>query len=138
MGTVTGKGLPPGGNVLAGRRFLRRGDLVVASFAYQDNTCEFCREGLQTSCIHGGLLSEAPARSDIHERHQGHVEAAGVSRDGRFEDAGSTLDDQIDAAYRSRYRRYAASTPGPDHRPAGPVGHHQGAAGIAPTTLIRE
>jgi threonine dehydrogenase-like Zn-dependent dehydrogenase len=58
-GTVTGKGRPPGGNVLAGRRFLRRGDLVVASFAYQDNTCEFCREGLQTSCIHDGFLSEA-------------------------------------------------------------------------------
>ncbi len=26
----------------------------VASFLYQDNTCEFCAEGLQTSCPHGG------------------------------------------------------------------------------------
>lgn len=33
---------------------LKRGDLVVASFLYQDNTCEFCAEGLQTSCPHGG------------------------------------------------------------------------------------
>jgi threonine dehydrogenase-like Zn-dependent dehydrogenase len=40
---------------------LRRGDLVVASFAYQDNTCEFCREGVQTSCRHGGFFSEAQA-----------------------------------------------------------------------------
>ncbi|MFJ9380925.1 zinc-binding dehydrogenase [Streptomyces sp. NPDC101455] len=33
---------------------LKAGDLVVAPFAYADNTCEFCREGLQTSCLHGG------------------------------------------------------------------------------------
>ncbi|MFL6143771.1 MAG: zinc-binding dehydrogenase [Labedaea sp.] len=34
---------------------LNRGDLVVAPFAYSDNTCEFCREGLHTSCRHGGF-----------------------------------------------------------------------------------
>ncbi len=33
---------------------LKHGDLVVASFLYQDNPCEFCAEGLQTSCPHGG------------------------------------------------------------------------------------
>lgn len=33
---------------------VRKGDLVVAPFVYSDNTCEFCREGLQTSCLHGG------------------------------------------------------------------------------------
>ena len=33
---------------------LKAGDLVVASFLWQDNTCDFCREGLQTSCRHGG------------------------------------------------------------------------------------
>ena len=32
-----------------------KGDLVVAPFAYSDGTCEFCREGLQTSCLHGGF-----------------------------------------------------------------------------------
>src|SRR4051812_20865906 len=31
---------------------LKAGDLVVMPFAYADGTCEFCREGLQTSCIH--------------------------------------------------------------------------------------
>lgn len=30
------------------------GDLVVAPFAWSDGTCVFCREGLQTSCLHGG------------------------------------------------------------------------------------
>jgi threonine dehydrogenase-like Zn-dependent dehydrogenase len=35
-------------------RTLKRGDLVVAPFAWSDGTCEFCQEGLQTSCLHGG------------------------------------------------------------------------------------
>ncbi|MFI6600214.1 zinc-dependent alcohol dehydrogenase family protein [Nonomuraea sp. NPDC050536] len=34
---------------------IRRGDLVVAPFAYSDNTCRFCVEGLQTSCPNGGF-----------------------------------------------------------------------------------
>jgi len=33
---------------------LRRGDVVVAPFVWSDGTCDFCREGLQTSCRHGG------------------------------------------------------------------------------------
>ncbi|MFD6275129.1 zinc-dependent alcohol dehydrogenase family protein [Streptomyces sp. NPDC060209] len=35
------------------RRF-KRGDVVVVPFVYSDNTCAYCREGLQTSCVHGG------------------------------------------------------------------------------------
>jgi threonine dehydrogenase-like Zn-dependent dehydrogenase len=31
------------------------GDLVIAPFAWSDGTCEFCREGLYTSCAHGGF-----------------------------------------------------------------------------------
>jgi threonine dehydrogenase-like Zn-dependent dehydrogenase len=34
---------------------LQAGDMVVAPFVWADNTCDFCREGLQTSCRHGGL-----------------------------------------------------------------------------------
>lgn len=33
---------------------LAAGDTVVAPFVWSDNTCDFCREGLQTSCRHGG------------------------------------------------------------------------------------
>ena len=33
---------------------LNRGDVVIAPFVWSDNTCDFCREGLQTSCRHGG------------------------------------------------------------------------------------
>ncbi|WBM79933.1 alcohol dehydrogenase catalytic domain-containing protein [Cryobacterium breve] len=31
-----------------------KGDFVIVPFAFQDNTCVFCREGFQTSCVHGG------------------------------------------------------------------------------------
>lgn len=34
---------------------LTPGDLVVAPFAWSDNTCDFCRDGLHTSCRRGGL-----------------------------------------------------------------------------------
>jgi threonine dehydrogenase-like Zn-dependent dehydrogenase len=37
---------------------LRRGDVVVAPFLWADNTCDFCREGLHTSCRHGGRWGE--------------------------------------------------------------------------------
>jgi threonine dehydrogenase-like Zn-dependent dehydrogenase len=33
---------------------LKAGDLVVAPFVWSDGTCVFCREGLHTSCLHGG------------------------------------------------------------------------------------
>ncbi|WP_202919698.1 alcohol dehydrogenase catalytic domain-containing protein [Streptomyces adustus] len=33
---------------------LDRGDLVVSPFAFADNTCAYCREGLHTSCPNGG------------------------------------------------------------------------------------
>jgi threonine dehydrogenase-like Zn-dependent dehydrogenase len=32
-----------------------RGDVVVAPFVWSDGTCDFCREGLHTSCLHGGF-----------------------------------------------------------------------------------
>lgn len=35
---------------------VRRGDAVISPFAWSDGTCEFCREGLQTSCVHGGFF----------------------------------------------------------------------------------
>jgi threonine dehydrogenase-like Zn-dependent dehydrogenase len=34
---------------------LKRGDFVIVPFAYSDNTCVFCREGVHTSCLHGGF-----------------------------------------------------------------------------------
>lgn len=37
-------------------RSVRAGDAVIAPFAWSDGTCEFCREGLQTSCVHGDFF----------------------------------------------------------------------------------
>ncbi|MEU0692827.1 alcohol dehydrogenase catalytic domain-containing protein [Streptomyces niveus] len=36
---------------------LERGDMVVAPFAYADNTCAYCQEGFQTSCPRGGFFA---------------------------------------------------------------------------------
>lgn len=35
-------------------RTVRAGDLVVTPFLISDGVCVFCREGLQSSCLHGG------------------------------------------------------------------------------------
>jgi threonine dehydrogenase-like Zn-dependent dehydrogenase len=35
-------------------RTIRTGDLVVSPFLWSDGTCVFCREGLQSECLHGG------------------------------------------------------------------------------------
>lgn len=35
-------------------RTIKVGDLVAAPFLYSDGTCVFCREGLHSSCLHGG------------------------------------------------------------------------------------
>jgi threonine dehydrogenase-like Zn-dependent dehydrogenase len=39
-------------------RTMKAGDLVVAPFVWSDGTCLFCREGLQTSCLHGGRYGD--------------------------------------------------------------------------------
>ena len=42
-------------------------------------------------------------------RHQGHIKAGGVSRDVTFAAPEPGVGDQLDAEYRAKYRRYAAS-----------------------------
>ena len=42
-------------------------------------------------------------------RHEGHIQAGGVDKDVTFVDADHDLDEQIDAAYRTKYCRYSAS-----------------------------
>jgi len=38
---------------------IKRGDRVIAPFAFSDGTCEFCRKGLYTNCLHGGFWAQA-------------------------------------------------------------------------------
>ena len=43
-------------------------------------------------------------------RHEGHIRAGGVDKDVTFvEETDAHVNEQIDAAYRGKYRRYAAS-----------------------------
>ena len=45
-------------------------------------------------------------------RHEGRIGAGGVEKDVTFVDADDAINDQIDDAYRSKYRRYAPSIVG--------------------------
>jgi len=42
-------------------------------------------------------------------RHEGRIWAGGIQKDVTFVDADHDIDDELDAAYRTKYRRYAAS-----------------------------
>ena len=44
--------------------------------------------------------------------HEGHVRAGCVSKDVTFADPGDDIGDDLDAVYRDKYRRYAASIVG--------------------------
>ena len=43
------------------------------------------------------------------ERHEGWIRAGSVEKDVSFVDADHDIDDQVDAAYRAKYRRYAGN-----------------------------
>jgi hypothetical protein len=43
----------------------------------------------------------------VQETHDGQISGGGVEKDVRFEEADPSVNDQVDAAYRSKYRRYA-------------------------------
>jgi hypothetical protein len=42
-------------------------------------------------------------------RHEGHIRAGGLQKDVTFVDADHDIDEQIDAAYRTKYHRYTAN-----------------------------
>ncbi len=58
---ASGHGSPMGHELIgvveetgAAVRTVRPGDFVIVPFAFSDNTCVYCREGLHTACQHGG------------------------------------------------------------------------------------
>jgi hypothetical protein len=44
--------------------------------------------------------------------HEGHIQAGGVSKDVTLADAGDDVGDDLDGAYRDKYRRYPANIVG--------------------------
>src|SRR6478735_10690081 len=70
---------------------VRKGDFVISSFAIQDNTCAFCRDGFQTACVHGRWFGSGGV---------GGAQAEAVRiplADGTLVKPGITLDDADDA-----------------------------------------
>jgi hypothetical protein len=49
----------------------------------------------------------------IEDRHEGHIRVGGVDQDVRFIEAGDDVNDEVDAAYRTKYQRYDASVVDP-------------------------
>lgn len=49
----------------------------------------------------------------VEDRHEGHIRAGGVDKGVRFVEAGDDVNDEIEAAYRTKYRHYNASVVDP-------------------------
>jgi len=49
----------------------------------------------------------------IEDRHEGHIRAGGVDKDVRFVEADDDVNDEIEAAYRTKYRHFNASVVDP-------------------------
>jgi threonine dehydrogenase-like Zn-dependent dehydrogenase len=43
------------------------GDTVIVPFAWSDGTCAFCRDGITTSCVHGGFFDGASSATQAEK-----------------------------------------------------------------------
>jgi threonine dehydrogenase-like Zn-dependent dehydrogenase len=83
---------------------LRAGDFVIAPFAWFDNTCEFCREGLTTSCRHGGFFSTAQAEAVRVPQADGTLVKAPVGEDSALLPSLLTLSDVLITGHHAAVR----------------------------------
>ena len=83
---------------------IRRGDFVIAPFAYFDNTCVFCREGLSTSCEHGGFFRTAQAEAVRVPLADGTLVRAPVGEDSALLPALLTLSDVLITGHHAAVR----------------------------------
>ncbi|HET6271066.1 MAG TPA: alcohol dehydrogenase catalytic domain-containing protein, partial [Arthrobacter sp.] len=80
-------------------RTVAPGDLVVASFSYQDNTCPICRDGVQTACPHGGFFSTAQAEAVVAPQADGTLVKLPVGEDSALMPSLLTLSDVFGTGY---------------------------------------
>ena len=80
-------------------RTVAPGDLVVASFSYQDNTCPICRDGVQTACPHGGFFSAAQAEAVVSPQADGTLVKLPVGEDSDLLPSLLTLADVYGTGY---------------------------------------
>ena len=83
---------------------IRRGDFVIAPFAYFDNTCVFCREGLSTSCEHGGFFRTAQAEAVRVPLADGTLVKAPVGEDSTLLPSLLTLSDVLITGHHAAVR----------------------------------
>jgi len=83
---------------------IRRGDFVIAPFAYFDNTCVFCREGLSTSCEHGGFFRTAQAEAVRVPLADGTLVKAPVGEDSALLPSLLTLSDVLITGHHAAVR----------------------------------
>jgi len=62
--------------------------------------------GLYVRSIHG---RSAGWFRGTQVQHEGRIQVGGVDKEVRVVDADDDIDDELDAAYRAKYRRYAAN-----------------------------
>ena len=74
---------------------VQAGDFVIAPFAFFDNTCDFCREGLTTSCADGGFFSTAQAEAVRVPQADGTLVKAPVGEDSALLASLLTLSDVL-------------------------------------------
>jgi threonine dehydrogenase-like Zn-dependent dehydrogenase len=79
--------------------WVKPGELVVSPFAYADNTCDLCREGVQTSCPNGGFLSAAQAELIRVPQAQGTLVRLPVGEESVFLPSLLTLADVYGTGY---------------------------------------
>jgi threonine dehydrogenase-like Zn-dependent dehydrogenase len=83
---------------------LKTGDMVVAPFAFADGTCEFCREGLHTSCPNGGFFAGAQAEAVRVPQAQGTLVRLPVGEDSPLLPSLLTLADVFGTGYHAAVR----------------------------------
>ena len=100
-------------------RTIKAGDVVVMPFAFSDGTCEFCHDGLQTSCLHGGFFGNeevggAQAEAQRVPQADGTLVPLPIARDEALMPALLTLSDVMGtghhAAVAARVRAGASVT----------------------------
>jgi threonine dehydrogenase-like Zn-dependent dehydrogenase len=96
-------------------RTIRAGQLVVMPFAYSDGACEFCHEGLHTSCVHGGFfgvgrVGGAQAEALCVPQADGTLFPLAVGEDDRLMPSLLTLSDVMGTGHHAAVR--AAVGPG--------------------------
>ncbi|WP_432843313.1 zinc-binding dehydrogenase [Dactylosporangium sp. CA-092794] len=85
---------------------VKRGDLVVGTFTWQDNTCELCRAGVHASCPHGGLFSASQAEALRVPQADGTLVVLPVAEDSALLPSLLTLSDVYGTGHHAAVRAH--------------------------------